>query len=115
MSIYNPNIKYLMPFVIPLSLIKSTVPRSHFSEELINKLAEQSLKVGGVVRPAIIKRVDLNSYEVVHGFLAYYVGMRAQEIDEQAGRNIVVYVVDPNNEDPIMTQIDLFTYPVVIN
>lgn len=108
------NVKRLLPFSIQLNLISASIPRNHFSEEIINKIAEESIKLGGLIRPVVVRRTEEKRYEVIHGFLQYYVALRVQEINSALGEYVLAFVADTNNEESIIAQIDLLTYPFAI-
>lgn len=108
------NIKRLLPFPIHLNVISASIPRNHFSEEIINRIAEESIKLGGLIRPVVVKRTEEKRYEVIHGFLQYYVAVRVQEIDSVQGEYVLAFVADVSNEESIIAQIDLLTYPLAI-
>ena len=58
--------------------ISSSVPRSHFSEATIDQLAELILACGGLVKPLVLKRTGLESFEILEGHLEYYAAAKAK-------------------------------------
>ncbi len=67
-------------------------PRTEFSEESINELAE-SIKQLGVIQPITVRKVDKDKFQIVSGERRY----RAAK---QAGlTNIIAYVRDVNDDD----------------
>ena len=59
--------------------ISSSVPRSHFSEATIDQLAELILACGGLVKPLVLKRTGLESFEILEGHLEYYAAAKAKQ------------------------------------
>lgn len=85
--------------------IKSDIPRSSFSEERIELLANAILKNDGLIRPLILKQISIDNYSVLDGHLEYYAAVRAREKDARKGEMVNAFVIDPKNETSVTQQI----------
>lgn len=83
--------------------LKSSVARSSFSKEKIDQLASNLLKAGGNIRPILVKRVDLEEFEVLQGHLEHYAAVRAREIDDDF-ELIRGIILSKKNEELILQQ-----------
>jgi hypothetical protein len=93
---------------IAVKKITSSVPCSNFSEDELNLAAELILKAEGVINPLVLRRKNLQSYEVIDGHFEYYAAARAKEIDSKKGEYIGAFVIDPENEEILQQQVELF-------
>ncbi|MBW4681866.1 MAG: Rho termination factor N-terminal domain-containing protein [Microcoleus vaginatus WJT46-NPBG5] len=91
--------------LVAVKKITSNAPNSRFLETDINQAAQLILKAGGLINPIIIRRTDITSYEVVDGHFEYYAAVKAREIDPLNGENIPAYIIEPDNEDVLLSQI----------
>lgn len=96
---------------VPVKQITSSVPRSNFSDENLNRIAELILKSEGVINPIILRSTSLESYEVVDGHFEYYAAARAREIDRRKGEMIGAFVIESNNQEAIEQQVELLRTP----
>ncbi|WP_414543333.1 hypothetical protein [Nostoc sp. CCY0012] len=92
---------------IAVKKIKSSVPRSNFSENELSRVAELILKVEGVINPLILRRNSPQSYEVVDGNFEYHAAVKAKEIDSQKGEYISAFIIEPENEEVLEEQVKL--------
>ncbi len=84
--------------------IKSDIPRSNFAESDIDRLADLILSCGGVLRPLIVKQVDIDNFVLIDGFLEYYGAVRAREKDPRRGELVNAFVVSPKDDLDIVQQ-----------
>ncbi|MBD2039825.1 Rho termination factor N-terminal domain-containing protein [Microcoleus sp. FACHB-672] len=91
--------------LVAVKKITSKAPNSNFLETDINQAAQLILKAGGLINPIIIRRTSITSYEVVDGHFEYYVAVKAREIDPLNGENIAAYIIEPDNEEVLLSQI----------
>lgn len=87
--------------------IVSDVPRSNFTEEQIEQLADLILEGGGVIRPLVVKQVDIDRYQLLDGAFEYYGAVRAREKEPRQGELVNAFVVSPKTEAVIHRQIEL--------
>lgn len=92
---------------VPVKQIISNVPRSNFSDDELNSVANLILKSEGVINPLILRSISLESYEVVEGHLEYYAATRARELDLRKGEMIGAFILESNNQEAIEEQIKL--------
>ncbi|MGF1512161.1 MAG: hypothetical protein ACFB5Z_00475 [Elainellaceae cyanobacterium] len=88
-----------------VSEITSEIPRSQFSEEKIEQLADLILQSGGVIRPLVLRQAGLDSYVVLDGHLEYYAAVRAREKDARRGEMVNAFIISKGDEDAILNQI----------
>lgn len=91
--------------LVAVKKITSNAPHSKFLETDINQAAQLILKAGGLINPIIIRRTGIASYEVVDGHFEYYAAVKAREIDPLNGENIAAYIIEPDNEEVLLSQI----------
>ncbi|QFS49450.1 helix-hairpin-helix domain-containing protein [Nostoc sphaeroides] len=96
---------------VPVKQITSSLPRSNFSENELNRVAELILKGEGIINPLILRSTSLESYEVVDGHFEYYAAAKAREIDLRKGEMIGAFIIEPNNQESIEQQIKLLRMP----
>ncbi|MDC0831737.1 hypothetical protein POG22_01770 [Geitlerinema sp. CS-897] len=89
--------------LVDIASITSTTPRSTFSESKLETVARSILKSGGLVKPIIIKRIGLDSYQIVAGDFEYYASLKAQEIDDNF-EMIRAFIVDSEQESFVVEQ-----------
>ncbi|MDJ0775562.1 MAG: hypothetical protein QNJ49_19400 [Mastigocoleus sp. MO_167.B18] len=94
--------------LVAVKKIQSTVLRSLFSEDKLELAAQLILGSEGVINPIVVRRTSLKSFEVVDGDFEYYAATRAREIDPRKGEMIGVYIIEPENEENLLKQIQLF-------
>lgn len=92
---------------IDVKEIESDVPRSNFSEQEIDQLADLILEGSGVLRPLILKQSGIDSFDVLDGHLEYYASVRAREKQPQQGEMVSAFVISSKEEAVIQKQIQL--------
>lgn len=97
--------KKLLPSLVAVKKITSTVPRSQYSEKELEHAAKLTLEAGGLINPLVLKRTSLQSYEVVDGDFEYYVAVRAREINPIKGETIAGFILEPENEKVLLEQL----------
>ena len=85
--------------------IKSNLPRSSFSEEDIDILANAILDSNGIIRPLILRQSSIDSYEVIEGHLEYYASVRAREKKPRQAEMANAFVITTTEEKSIRQQI----------
>ena len=96
--------------LVAVKKITSTTLGTNFDEEPLKKLAEQILKAEGLISPLILRRNDLQSYEVIDGHFEYYAAVKAREIDPRKGEMISAYIIESENpviSSAILEQVEL--------
>ncbi|MEB3160424.1 MAG: hypothetical protein VKL20_03055 [Synechocystis sp.] len=88
---------------IDIVSVKSAIPRSDFSSEEIDFLANNYLKCGGNISPIIVEIAGLDEYQVVEGHLEFYAAKRAREIDKFF-ELIRAIILDSQNHDDVLNQ-----------
>ncbi|MEZ4735739.1 MAG: ParB N-terminal domain-containing protein [Caldilineaceae bacterium] len=88
--------------------IRADVPRSTFAEEKIEQLANLILESGGVLRPLVVRQVDIDTYQLVEGALEYYAAARAREKDPRRGELVNAFVVSLKQEEMAKQQLQSF-------
>lgn len=92
-------------FLVDVKSITSTVPRSEFSVEEIEKLAQSILAADGLLAPLVLKQTGVESYEVLAGDREYYAAVRAKEIDPRAAEMVNAFVVPDEQVEVAMKQV----------
>ncbi|CEJ46619.1 ParB N-terminal domain-containing protein [Umezakia ovalisporum] len=98
----------LLTSLIPVKKITCTQPRSAFSDDELEKAAQSILESEGVINPIVVRRTSLQSYELVDGVFEYYAAARAREINPLQGEMITVFIIEPENDEFLTKQVDLF-------
>ncbi|WP_414562780.1 MULTISPECIES: ParB N-terminal domain-containing protein [unclassified Anabaena] len=94
--------------LVAVKKISCTKPRSLFSDDELEKAAQSILESEGVINPIVIRRTSLKSYELVDGAFEFYAAARAREIDPRKGEMISVFIIEPENEEVLTKQVELF-------
>lgn len=93
--------------LVAVKKINSYIPRSNFSNDKLEQVAQLILKAEGVINPLVLHRTSLESYEVVDGHFEYYAAARAREIDPRKGEMIGAFILEEENEGVIQEQIKI--------
>lgn len=93
--------------LVAVKKISSSVARSSFPAEEIEKAAHLIIDVEGTINPIILRRTSLESYEVVNGHFEYYAAVRAREISPLKGEMIQAIILEPENEKALLDQVNL--------
>ena len=102
-------------YFVDVSSIQSNVPRSNFSEDQIEQLADIILESEGVLNVILLTQTGINSYNVLAGDLEYYAAVRAKEKNPRQGEMINAVIVQPSNQDTLLKQADFLknrSFPV---
>ena len=91
--------------LIDILSVDSPEPRSGFSKDKIEALANSFLTVGGNSQPILVQRLDFDSFTVVSGHLEYYAAVRAREINDDF-EMINAIIITSENEVQIKHQYD---------
>jgi hypothetical protein len=92
-------------YLVDVSGITSTVPRSAFDADQIESLAQSILESGGLLSPIVLKQTGPESFEVLAGNLEYHAAARAKELDPRKGEMVNAYVVPPQNQAAAVAQV----------
>jgi hypothetical protein len=98
----------LSPSLVAVKKIKCTTPRSQFTDNEIEEAAKLILQGEGVINPLVVRRISLQSFEVVDGDFEYYAAARAREIEPRKGEMIGVFIIESENEDILNEQVKVF-------
>ncbi|WP_069471433.1 hypothetical protein [Candidatus Marithrix sp. Canyon 246] len=89
--------------------IRSSLPRSQFSEADLDEAAQLLLKIKGVITPLILLETGVDSYKVIDGDFEYYAALKAGEIDPLQGETINAYLVEDEADVAIYKkQVEVF-------
>ncbi|AFZ13058.1 hypothetical protein Cri9333_2186 [Crinalium epipsammum PCC 9333] len=94
--------------LVPVKKISSPVERSNFDENALSNTAKLILQAEGIINPLIVRRINLESYEVVEGHFEYYAAVRAREIEPRKGEMIGAFIIEPENETLLIEQAKYF-------
>jgi hypothetical protein len=97
---------------VDITDINPSVPRENFSETELENLANLIIEIGGIVRPAILKKADNKKvderYDIISGDLEYYASVIAnQKVPDIEMIN--AFVVDEEAENIALQQIQLLS------
>lgn len=95
-------------YFVDVRAIQSNVPRSNFSEEQIEQLADMILECEGVLNVILLTQIGINNYRVLAGDLEYYAAVRAKEKNPRQGEMINAVIVQPQNQEVLLKQAELF-------
>jgi len=99
----------LSPKIVLVKSIDAPIPRHQFSEAQLKQAAELILASGGVINPLILKRIDLEHYQVMAGHFEYYAAVTARELDQRRGESINAFIIESEIEEELFTrQINVF-------
>ncbi|MGB5771449.1 MAG: hypothetical protein WBM32_16515, partial [Crocosphaera sp.] len=98
----------LLISLVSVKRITSSVERSHFNEDEIEKASQAILEAEGIINPIILEKTSLESYEVICGYFEYYSAVRAREIDPRKGEMISAFIIEDDKEDAIKKQVEIF-------
>jgi hypothetical protein len=85
--------KKLMPALVSVRCMISTVPVAYFDQAELEAAATQSLELGGFYNPPIVRR-DGENYQVVSGHFEFRAAEIARMFDPQAGETIPAFIVE---------------------
>jgi hypothetical protein len=85
--------KKLMPVLVSVRRINSSIPETYFDRSELEAAAAQSLVLGGFFDPPVVRR-DGENYQVVSGHFEFHAAALARQIDPQAGEIIPAFVLE---------------------
>ena len=91
--------------MVDVESIISSVPRSHYSEAELDRLADQVLETKGLLKPLILKKSGFETYEVVDGHLEYYAAVRASEKNPRQGEMVNALIIAEGSEAAAINQV----------
>lgn len=97
--------KKLLPSLVAVKKITSSVPRETFSELELEQVAKLSLEASGLINPMVLRRTSMQSYEVVDGHFEYYAAVKAKELEPMKGEMIPAFLLEPENEEVLLEQV----------
>jgi ParB family chromosome partitioning protein len=97
----------LLTSIIPVKKITCNQPLQ-FSDNELEKAAQSILDSKGIINPVVVRRTSLKSYELVDGVFEYYAAARAREINPFQGEMITAFIIEPENDEFLTKQVDLF-------
>ncbi len=98
-------------YLVDVKSISSKTPRSQFSEDELEALAQSILNVGGLLAPLLLKQTGAESYEVLAGDRAYYAAVRAREINPRQAETVNAFVVPEKLTQAAIQQFSDFHTP----
>ncbi len=98
----------LLTSLVSVKRINSSVERSQFSENELERSAQAILEAEGIINPIILEKETLESYQVIYGDFEYYAAVRAREIDPRKGEMISAFIIEDEKENAIKMQIEIF-------
>ena len=97
---------------VDITDINPSVPREAFSETELENLANLIIEMGGLIRPAILKKADNKKvderYNIISGDLEYYASVIANKKVPDI-EMINAFVVDKEAENIVLQQIQLLS------
>jgi hypothetical protein len=85
--------KKLMPALVSVRRMISTVPVAYFDQAELEAAATQSLELGGFYNPPIVRR-DGENYQVVSGHFEFRAAEIARMFDPWSGEMIPAFIVE---------------------
>ncbi|HEY9765587.1 MAG TPA: hypothetical protein V6C82_04455 [Chroococcales cyanobacterium] len=95
------------PSLVAVRKITSMVPRSSFDPGAIDETAQLILKTGALLDPLIVRRLDLESFELLDGHFAFYAAVRARELDLLKGETVLAFIADEARQSAIARQAEI--------
>lgn len=91
-------------YFVDVKCITSNRLRSDFSEHEIESLSDMILECDGLVKPLLLKQVEIEKYEVIDGDLEYYAAVRAREKNPRQAEMVNSLVISSKVEDLVLKQ-----------
>ena len=92
---------------VDIESLTSSMPRSHYSENDLDKLANQLLETEGLIKPLVLKKSGFEKYEVVNGHLEYYAAVRASEKNPRQGEMVNALIIAAESEAAAIKQVEI--------
>jgi DNA uptake protein ComE-like DNA-binding protein len=93
--------------LVAVKRINSSLARSSFSADAIEKVAHLMINAEGIINPIILRQHSLESYEVIDGHFEYHAAVRAKEISLLKGETVQAIILEPDNEETILEQVNI--------
>ena len=93
--------------LIAVKRINSSMARSSFSADEIEKVANLIINAEGIINPIILRQHSLESYEVIDGHFEYHAAVRAKEISLLKGETVQAIILEPDNEETLLEQVNI--------
>jgi DNA uptake protein ComE-like DNA-binding protein len=93
--------------LVAVKRINSSMARSSFSADAIEKVAHLMINAEGIINPIILRQHSLESYEVIDGHFEYHAAVRAKEISLLKGETIQAIILEPDNEEILIEQVNI--------
>lgn len=65
----------------------------------IEALAKAILQAGGLIKPLIVRRTSLESFQLLDNPLGYFAAVRARELDPLAAETVLAFVVESDEQE----------------
>lgn len=95
-------------YTVDVKSISSEVPVSNFGNDDLNKLADNIIASGGLIKPLILKMTGLEAYTVVEGHFEYYAAVKAREKNPRKCEMVNAFIISPDQQDNIFQQVAAF-------
>lgn len=95
--------------MIDLDSIYLNKSAKNFSSQEILYLANSIAKIEGIIRIPIVKRLNIEEYELISGYLEYYSYQKAREINSELPDRIRVFISENKTSSLINEQIEIFS------
>ena len=93
--------------LVAVKRINSSMARSSFSADDIEKVAHLIINAEGIINPIILRQHSLESYEVIDGHFEYHAAVRAKEISLLKGETVQAIILEPENEETLLEQVNI--------
>lgn len=93
--------------LVAVNRVSSSLARSSFPSDQIDKVANLIISAEGVINPIIMRRTSFDSYEVIEGHFEYYAAVRARELSILKGEMIQAIILEPENEETLLEQVNI--------
>ncbi|MEB3827951.1 ParB N-terminal domain-containing protein [Phormidium sp. CCY1219] len=90
--------------LVDIVSIKPNASRSQFSESDLEEVAKAMVELGGILKPLILRRTGISSFEVIVGDFEYYVAVKASEIDDDI-EMVRAFIIEPEQEEIVQRQL----------
>ncbi|EAZ92441.1 ParB N-terminal domain-containing protein [Crocosphaera chwakensis] len=94
-------------FLVDIDTIANNIPLSEDNESSVQRLADAILESECLINPLVVKRLGVDSYELVYGEIEYYAAVKASKIDPRKGEMVGVFILENEKEDSIKTQVNI--------
>lgn len=72
----------------------------------IETLAHTIVELQGLLKIPVVRKLGIDNYELVAGYLEYYAFLEARKIDDQLPDQLTVFILKPSNEKAIFKQLE---------